>query len=66
MAVDGKLGATFEAGIPHRLFELPVPPVGFRMGVTADAQRFLVPLSAAPSGGAALTVVLNWPADIKR
>jgi dipeptidyl aminopeptidase/acylaminoacyl peptidase len=67
MAVDVKLGTTFEAGIPHELFELPAAISGLRLGMTADAQRFLVPLPAQRSGEtAALRAVLNWPAEIKK
>lgn len=66
MAVDVKLGATFEAGIPHPLFEVPTAIVGGRLAMTADAQRFLVPLPSRSDESAALRVVLNWPADIKK
>lgn len=66
MGVDVKLGATFEAGIPHPLFEVPTAIVGSRLAMTADGQRFLVPLPSKSDESAALRVVLNWPADIKK
>ena len=63
-AVDVKLGSTFEAGVPRKLFDLPGTMAGVRFAPSADAQRFLVPLlseTVRPS----LTVVSNWTADIK-
>jgi eukaryotic-like serine/threonine-protein kinase len=64
MAVDVKLGTTFEAGIPRPLFELPATIVGGRFAMTADGQRFLIPLPSRTDETAAIRVVLNWPADI--
>lgn len=66
MAVDVNLGATFEAGIPRPLFEVPASIPGGRLGMTADAQRFLVPLPVRSVESAALRVVLNWAAEIRR
>jgi Tol biopolymer transport system component len=65
MAVDVKLGTTFEAGIPHLLFDLPSAIVGGRLAMAADAQRFLVPLPPKSGESASLRAVLNWTADIK-
>jgi Tol biopolymer transport system component len=75
MAVEVKSGPrgdsqeeSFEAGPPHPLFE-------FRSGsvvpnrpyaVTADGQRFLLNKIVDDSGGAPLTVVINWQAGLKR
>ena len=65
---DGRQEASFEAGPPHALFE-------FRSGtiqtntpysVTADGQRFLLNRIVDESGGAPLTVVVNWQAELKR
>ena len=64
MAVDVKLGSTFEAGIPRALFDIPAPFVG-RYVVNPDGQRFLFPFTATPAEGVTLTVVLNWTADLK-
>jgi eukaryotic-like serine/threonine-protein kinase len=62
-------GATFESGVPHALFE-------FRSGnavyfhapytVTADGQRFLLNTLVDESGGAPLTVVINWTEGLKK
>jgi Tol biopolymer transport system component len=66
MAVDVKLGKTFEAGVPHALFDLSGAIPGGRFVVTADAQRFLLPLSPALDERPAITAVLNWAAEIKK
>jgi hypothetical protein len=53
----------FESGVPQRLFALP----NFGADLTADGQRFLL---AAPqllrSAPASITMVLNWPALMKK
>jgi serine/threonine protein kinase len=66
MAVDVKLGQTFEAGVPHALFDLPGGIPGNRFVVTPDAQRFLLPLSPLSGERPAITAVLNWAAEIKK
>jgi Tol biopolymer transport system component len=66
MAVDVKLGTTFEAGLPHELFQVPANVVGGRLAMSADGQRFLVPLPTSSDERVALRAVLNWPAGIKR
>jgi Tol biopolymer transport system component len=61
-------GASFEASVAHALFE-------FRSGgviviapytVTADGQRFLLNTPVDESGGAPLTVVVNWMEGLKK
>ena len=66
MAVDVNLGASFEAGVPHQLFQLPSPIIGTRFVATTDGKRFLVPLAAKSTERPKLTAVLNWTADIKK
>jgi serine/threonine protein kinase/Tol biopolymer transport system component len=66
MAVDVKLGATFEAGVPRELFQFSGNRVANRIVVTADAQRFLLPMAAQSGERPAITVVENWTADIKK
>jgi len=66
MAVDVKLGATFEAGVPRQLFKIPGALAGVRFAITADAQRFLVPLIPQAADRPTLTAVLNWTAEIKK
>src|SRR5215813_2673974 len=69
MAVDVNAGKVFENGAPHKLFEfrsgnglLTVAPYA----VSADGQRFLLNMLVDESGGAPLTVVLNWTATLKK
>ena len=66
MAADVKLGATFDPGVPRQLFQLPGRLAGERFAITADAQRFLVPLVPQAQDRPMLTTVLNWTADIKK
>jgi serine/threonine protein kinase len=66
MAVDVKLGTTFEAGVPHVLFKIPGTIVAQRFVVASDAQRFLLPFAARAGGRQTLAAVLNWTADIKK
>ena len=65
MAVDVKAnGPAFEAGVPQRLF---TAPLDFGWDVTGDGKRFL--LAVAPgqhNTSAPITVVLNWPALLKK
>ena len=65
MAVDVKLATSFEAGVPRQLFEIPETMAGVRFAITADAQRFLIPL-LSNTNRSTLTTVLNWTADIKK
>jgi serine/threonine protein kinase len=69
MAVEVKSGERYEVGVPRRLFEfragnglITVAPYA----VSADGQRFLLNTLVDESGGAPLTIVLNWTADLKR
>ena len=67
MAVDVKLGSTFEAGVPGVLFEIPslFTGGGGRFVVTPDGQRFLFAFPAETSGPP-ITVLTNWTATIKK
>jgi hypothetical protein len=68
MAVDVKIGAAFETGVPHALFEFRsgnAVPTTAPYTVTADGKRFLVNTIVDESGGAPLTVVVNWQAELK-
>jgi serine/threonine protein kinase/Tol biopolymer transport system component len=68
MAVDVKLGETFEAGVPKTLFLTRVITLtSFRnhYAVTADGQRFLI--NSRPEESATpISIVVNWTADLKR
>ena len=68
MAVSLKMrGDSIEASPPQELCRLPIEGriAGFSINATRDGQRFLVPASdeQAPRP---LTVVVNWPALLKR
>jgi Tol biopolymer transport system component len=68
MAVDVKLGATFEADAPKTLFETRVLVLtSFRnhYAVTADGQRFLVVTTLEETGITPISVVVNWTNDLK-
>ncbi|MBA2525783.1 MAG: serine/threonine-protein kinase [Pyrinomonadaceae bacterium] len=69
MAVDVKLGATFEAGVPKALFGTRVLTLtdNFRnhYAVTADGQRFLINSNVEETSIAPISVVVNWTADLK-
>jgi hypothetical protein len=59
---------SFRAGIPEGLFEAHVDPEARRNHylVTSDGKRFLVNVLAEEQKRADFTVVLNWPALLKR
>jgi Tol biopolymer transport system component len=78
ISADGKLtavpvttdGAAFSAGTPRGLFDVevpePNPPFPTDYAVTADGQRFLVNTVVDQPTRPALTVILNWTADLKK
>jgi eukaryotic-like serine/threonine-protein kinase len=66
IAVDVKTGATFERGQPRVLFEFRPGGPFTSYTVTADGQRFLLNTIVDESGGAPLTVVVNWEAGLKQ
>jgi len=68
MAVEVKTGSGFEAGIPRPLFQTPVFTAAYagRYAVTADGQRFLINSEAEGAAGEPATVILNWPATLKK
>ena len=66
MAVQVKAnGAALEVGIPQRLFQAPID---YGWDVTSDGKRLL--MSVLPQGQQVaqvpITVVLNWPAQLKK
>jgi hypothetical protein len=67
MAVSLKLGAdSVEANAPRELFPLPAVDIGLPpYDVAADGQRFLV-RAALGHAGEPLTVIVNWPALLKK
>jgi len=68
MAVDVKAGSTIETGVPHMLFQtkISVDPVLDQFCVTPDGQRFLVGEPVPVEEDPAITVVVNWPAMLRR
>jgi eukaryotic-like serine/threonine-protein kinase len=66
MAVDVKAnGAALEVGIPQRLFQAPID---YGWDVTSDGKRFLLSVlpQAQQTAQVPITVVLNWPAQLKK
>jgi len=68
MAVDVKLGQTFEMGTPKPLFQTQVSSFGSpnRYDVSADGQKFLVNSSVQETSVAPLRVIVNWAAGLKK
>ena len=72
LSADGKLtsvsvraqGDTLDVGLPAPLFTVPAP-ASFQYDVAPDGNRFIVN-SARQVDSAPLTVVLNWPALLKK
>ena len=71
MAVGLAAGSASEGSVPSALFQTRVPQADFpgfhSMYVPAlDGQRFLVLTEPEKFNSPPLTIVLNWPADLKR
>ncbi|HET6645923.1 MAG TPA: protein kinase [Pyrinomonadaceae bacterium] len=69
MAVDVKLGSTFEAGVPKPLFGplgvLTLTDFRNHYAVTADGQRFLINTTIEGADTTPITVVVNWTAELR-
>ena len=63
--VDGR-GAKFQASSPEALFPTRVPLGRDSFDVSGDGQRFLVLTSEIEANADLVTVVLNWPAALKK
>jgi eukaryotic-like serine/threonine-protein kinase len=63
-------GTTFSAGAPRALFEVQMPeqtpPYPTDYAVAMDGQRFLVNTVVDQPARPALTVILNWTAELKK
>ena len=63
-------GATIDAGPPQPLFDVfvPAPQLGSRstFAVSLDGQQFLFSTWDADAAQAPITLVVNWPASLKR
>ena len=72
MAVPVKMGATVDASAPIRLFETAMSSIAIpaytrnQYIVTADGQRFLINQPAEGASPSPITVVINWPAALKK
>jgi Tol biopolymer transport system component/predicted Ser/Thr protein kinase len=68
MAATISPGVRFEAGSVRPLFEARIAAIATRKqyAVSRDGQRFLINAVQQQSGLTPLTVVVNWPATIKR
>ena len=69
MAVDVKLGATFDARVPKALFGTRVLNLTeFRnhYAPTSDGQRFLINSTLEETSTTPISVVVNWTAGLKR
>jgi hypothetical protein len=67
------VSARLEVGTPTKLFAPrvlngPISPVGFRAqyDVTRDGQRFLLNVPAEDAAPPSITVVADWPAELKK
>ena len=69
MAVDVKVGKTFESGIPHPLLyisSLKELGGGNSYAVTSDGQRFLINTLVEADQSSPMKIVLNWTASLKK
>jgi hypothetical protein len=68
MAVRTAAGAgSFNAGAPQPLFAARTPTTpGTHYDVTADGQQFIVSVPLGAQDASPLTLVLNWPALLRR
>src|SRR5712691_9791393 len=66
MATEVKAsGSSFEVGATHALFGTRPYGVFGRFDVSADGQRFAIPYEAGQPS-AAITLVVRWPAELKK
>jgi DNA-binding winged helix-turn-helix (wHTH) protein/Tol biopolymer transport system component len=69
MAVDVKPGDTWQAGRPHSLFQTKISRTHEprnHYAVTGDGQRFVVDSVGDRADQEPITVLVNWPAALKR
>jgi hypothetical protein len=62
---DSVEGGQFEAGVPRPLFDTRIRS-GYSWFDVSEDGRFLMPIQTEPSGSAAITVVVNWTAGLKK
>ncbi|HEV8700940.1 MAG TPA: protein kinase [Candidatus Polarisedimenticolia bacterium] len=59
-------GDTFEVGGTQQLFEIRSQRPGNVFDVTPDGQRFLVNTATQAQNSVPMTLVVNWPAELKK
>ena len=59
-------GAQFEAGLPRALFEVRLPAILRNRYVVSASGRFLVNALVDQAQQGPMTVLVNWPAALKR
>jgi hypothetical protein len=64
-AVNGK-GSSFEVGVVKPLFQPRRAGSRFWYDVSPDGKRFLVNTAPEQASDAPITVVVNWPAGVKK
>jgi eukaryotic-like serine/threonine-protein kinase len=64
MAVPMRIGPGLDVGRPAALFQVEAP-LG-RYDVAPDGNRFLINVGVTDEGSMPFTVVVNWPASLKR
>ncbi len=65
MAVDIQPGSQFQAGVPKALFNVRLGPISPDYDVDNQG-RFLIATPVDQTAGVPMTVVLNWPALLKK
>jgi Tol biopolymer transport system component len=65
-AVVSAHDATFQVGTTQPLFEIRPQRPGNIFDVTPDGQRFLVNTATQAQTSAPMTLVVNWPAELKK
>jgi hypothetical protein len=71
MAVDVTTSPVFKPGIPKALFQFPLGggQINNSFDVSTDRQKFIRPMPGAllnTDAPSPITVVLNWPAALKK
>jgi hypothetical protein len=66
-------GSSFEVGAPKVLFRTEIlggagggPTNAWRYAISKDGQRFLINAAAEQTASVPITVITNWPAELKK
>jgi hypothetical protein len=71
VSVDVGAGPAFQASAPRKLFQMPLelltnPSPGTQADATRDGQRLLMAMPVQENAQRELSVVLNWPASVRK